>query len=141
MRNWHHKVIKLDKARDLLTATNKFGSCNIYVGVIEGQIEFQPINNSALLAVNYKPAHPSFSDISNSRKVFIRDKDNGKFTQDITLFDPASLSLLTLRNFKMLLFNKNSPKSPDFLLMLLIIFCECFWIQNVNNRISHFFYL
>jgi hypothetical protein len=46
MRNWHHDVIKLDQARNLLPTVDRFGSSDIYVGVIEGKIEFRAINSS-----------------------------------------------------------------------------------------------
>jgi len=92
MRNWHHDVIKLDQARQLLTTTNinRFGSSDLYVGVIEGEIEFKAINSSAPLTINnYEPAHSSFSDIAGSRKVFFRGKDGTQFTQNINSFSPG----------------------------------------------------
>nr|WP_294781835.1 S8 family serine peptidase [uncultured Flavobacterium sp.] len=91
MRNWHHKIIKLDQARQLLSfnGISPLGSSDLYVGVIEGEIEFRPITNPPPLTINYAPAHPSFSDISNSRKVFFRDKNGNQFTQNISSFAPS----------------------------------------------------
>lgn len=91
MRNWHHKVIKIQEARDLLTSANNLGNSNIYVGVIEGQIEFEVINNNSPLEVsNYKASHNSFSDIGGSRKVFHRGvTNNNKFTQKLNFFSPS----------------------------------------------------
>ncbi|MDQ6531271.1 S8 family serine peptidase [Flavobacterium sp. LHD-85] len=99
MRNWHHKVIKLDRARDLLLSKyiNKYGYSNVYIGVIEGQIEFQATNSSNPLTINdYTPAHGSFSDISGNRKVFTRSsvistdpKYNKQFTQNISTLSPS----------------------------------------------------
>lgn len=90
MRNWHHDVINLDQARNLLSTVNRFGSSDIYVGVIEGEIEFRAINSSAPLTIsNYQPAHTSFSDIANSKKVFLRDKDGSQFTQNINSLSPS----------------------------------------------------
>lgn len=90
MRNWHHKVIKMEQARSLLPPANNIGSPNVYVGVIEGEIEFEAINAANPLTVNnYRPAHPSFSDINGTRKVFYRRKDTTNFTQEISTLDPS----------------------------------------------------
>jgi subtilisin family serine protease len=84
MRNWHHRIIKIQEARNLLT-TNNLGDSNIHIGVIEGQIEFSKIdNNSPLLNIsNYRPTHNSFSDITGTRKVFLRRNSNNRFTHDL----------------------------------------------------------
>lgn len=89
MRNWHHKVIKINEARNLLNTANSLGSSDIYIGVIEEEIiEFEKLNNAnyPLSLSNYKPAHSSFSDILGTKKVFFRGKVkvNSKFNHEIT---------------------------------------------------------
>lgn len=72
MRDWHDMVIKLQEARNIITDTNlRNGSTDLHIGVIEDYIQYI-VNSSALpLSVeNYRAAHPSFSDLTNTRKVF-----------------------------------------------------------------------
>lgn len=58
MKNWHTTVIKLDKANTILTQNglDEFGNPNIYVGVMEGSIEYVPIDNTQPIneSNNYK---------------------------------------------------------------------------------------
>ena len=95
MRNWHHRIIRLPQARLLNNFNDNRGNYNIYIGVIEGQIEFKKTGNFSFpLNINqYETVHPSFSDISGVKKVFFRGEENFKFT-------PAAQSLPTLSNDK-----------------------------------------
>jgi subtilisin family serine protease len=103
MRNWHHKVIKLDKARNYITVHNQnlapdkkinnLGNSNIHVGIIESgyMIEFKSVsnNNSTSLDLNqYKASHYCFDDLEGTRKVIFRKQDEQNksiFTEDILI--------------------------------------------------------
>lgn len=93
MRNWHHNVIRLSQARQLIINHNNSnppgepdisenGNPNIYVGVIEGKIEFERINEGPLVPNNYRAVHSSFADTEpNQRKVFFRWNNNNLYSQ------------------------------------------------------------
>jgi hypothetical protein len=101
MRNWHHRIIKLDKARNIIvnynqshnTTIDAFGSNDICVGIIESGylIEFKSVitnNNPELSISQYKASHPCFEDINNSRKVIFRkqsDINKAVYTENILI--------------------------------------------------------
>lgn len=103
MRNWHHRIVKLDKARAYITLFNEsitdpnkkiniLGNDDVHVGIIESGylIEYKSLDNSSTtLNINqYKAAHYCFDDINGTRKVIFRkqnEENKKKFTEDILI--------------------------------------------------------
>lgn len=79
MRNWHTKIIKLDEAKTFMTQKgfNQNGNPNISVGVIEGSIEYVPIDN--LVSIhddnNYTSPHRHLSS-TGEKKIIYRQRYN-----------------------------------------------------------------
>lgn len=104
MRNWHHKIIKLDKARNFINLHNQtlepnkkiniLGNSKIHVGIIESDylIEFKPVlggnTTESLNLTQYKATHYCFEDIEGTRKVFFRKQDEqnkSTYTENILI--------------------------------------------------------
>lgn len=86
MRNWHQKIIKLQKARDLIEIEKKFGNTNIFIGVLESHLEFQSlINNNDInkrfSPTEYKPMHIALykDKMVFNREIFVGDT----FSEDL----------------------------------------------------------
>jgi len=78
MRNWHTKIIKLDEAKAYM-ALNGFdenGNSNISVGVIEGSIEYIPIDNSEPIHMgnNYTSPHDHLRNTIGDKKIIYRQR-------------------------------------------------------------------
>jgi subtilisin family serine protease len=71
MRNWHHKIIKLDSALNIL-GTNYLPTV---VAVSEEIVQFEILqaNGNWIDPPNYKAVHPSFDDINGIRKIILRN--------------------------------------------------------------------
>lgn len=71
MRNWHHRIVKVQEAIDLIDTPHE----PIIVSVIEGNIEYNILNGDSSNNVdfnNYAPAHNSLNEINGLKKVFLR---------------------------------------------------------------------
>jgi hypothetical protein len=96
MRNWHISVIKLDKARVLLSE-NKIeqkGDPNIYIGVIEGSIEYiakdikKPISENN----NYISPNQALNNGDDERKIIYRKRiDSIFYDENLTIDDNKKL--------------------------------------------------
>lgn len=97
MRNWHTSVIKLTEAKDLLVATIRNGNPNIYVGVIEGKMEYSALNNtlSKYEAYNYKSPNKRLVNEAGDRKIIYRERYDNTFYDENLQFEVNELNTMT----------------------------------------------
>lgn len=96
MRNWHTKVIKLNEAKNIITA-NSGGNPDLYVGVIEGKIEYSQIDDTASKYENYNYESPNSHLVNGSgdRKVIYRQRVDSSFYDENLPSDVNELSTMT----------------------------------------------
>ncbi|MGC4042035.1 MAG: S8 family serine peptidase [Flavobacterium sp.] len=96
MRDWHTKVIKLQEARNII-AVNNSGDPNLYVGVIEGKIEYSKIdaNTSKYSNYNYKSPNNHLANSSGNKKVIYRQKVDGPLYDENLYPDTNEVNTMT----------------------------------------------
>jgi hypothetical protein len=100
MRNWHTKVIKLQEARAIISninGLNQFGNADLYIGVIEGKIEYSAIdpNISKNDFYNYKSPNKHLNYATGDRKVIYRDRYDENFYEEDVNSDVNEMQTMT----------------------------------------------
>lgn len=88
MRNWHHKIIKLEEALSLIVTNNR-----TVIGVNEAQIEFENLTNP-LHGLNYKAKNRGLFKILNGsvQKSSIIGQNSGQITPNLNIGHSGSHS-------------------------------------------------
>jgi subtilisin family serine protease len=98
MRKWHHLVIKLHDALQLIPSLSQ-SSQKIHVGIIEGSIQYDffnnDINSNQVSISHYRAKHQAFADIDDgnlNRKVFsrFRYRKMDTYTESMSLSSEGS---------------------------------------------------
>lgn len=85
MRDWHHKIIKLDEALAIITTNNR-----TVIAVCESQIELEDLSTSPLEGLNYKAKNRGlFKIIGSVQKSSLIGKD-GNVTPNISIGNPSA---------------------------------------------------
>lgn len=87
MRNWHKKIIKLDEAKTFMTERgfDQNGDTDICVGVIEGSIEYIPIDSSVPINNNnnYTSPHRHLSSTGEKKIIYRQKYDDTSYDENI----------------------------------------------------------
>jgi len=97
MRNWHTKVIKLQEARSIITVNN-YGDPDLYVGVIEGKIQYSKIVEEASQFENYNYKSPNTHLENGSlddRKIIYRERVDGSYYDENLKSDANEVVTMT----------------------------------------------
>lgn len=88
MRNWHTKVIKLDKAKEIIAQNQlqPLGNPNLYVGVMEGSIEYTEKDKSKLIYENnnYEAASRHLENDTCDKVIFRKQTDDNFYDDNLT---------------------------------------------------------
>lgn len=97
MRNWHTRVIKLTEAKNLIDVAISNGNPDIYVGVIEGKMEYSAIDNtiSKHEGYNYKSSNKHLVNEIGDRKVIYRERYDNTFYDESLQLDDNELNTMT----------------------------------------------
>ncbi len=105
MRNWHHELIQLPQAINLITnSTLKGGSNQLYVGVVEDFLEFSPRINDSNIDRRFKvPEYEAANkSLHSNKKNFIRQEMDNSYTQDI------KINIIKSKNFPYYYFSSHT---------------------------------
>ncbi|GGG67373.1 S8 family serine peptidase [Epilithonimonas arachidiradicis] len=87
MRNWHHTLIRIPQARLLLSPQLQNGDSNLFIGVVEGFLEYLPLISDTNIERRFKASEyrAANSSLSENKMCFFRQEFDNKYTQDVKL--------------------------------------------------------
>lgn len=114
MRNWHTRIIKLDKARDVIIQKKienlespntsesanyeiyELGDPDLYVGVMEGSIEYAPIESSSPIEENNNYTCPNNhlrNEFGDKKIIFRKRIDSSYYDENLTTDENSKIPL------------------------------------------------